>query len=247
MNKIILPSLKSAGNAFQLLMPIENLHVWIKDPEGTFVISNDMFSERFGFTDASQILGKSDHDLAPPHLANRYIEDDLQVLQGAVITNRLELIVCNNDNASWFRTSKWPIYNEEGKIIGTYGISKQLDLTRTQSTPIKVLNTPMEYIRQNFAESISIEKLAQACHVSLSTLERRFKKHLSKTPLQYLMEVRLDNARVMIFESGMTLSNIAQETGFVDNSHFTRAYKKRFSLSPSEDRKLNQKEKPVKE
>lgn len=242
MDRITINQLEDAANAFQLLKPIESLHAWVKNTDGKFIITNDLFSKRFGFTNASQINGKSDHDLAPPYLANRYIEDDLQVLQGAVITNRLELIVCSNDNASWFRTSKYPIYNTKDEIIGTYGISKQLNLPRSQSTPIRELNTPIEYIQQNFAENISIEKLAQACHVSMSTLERRFKKHLSKTPLQYLMEVRLDNARVMIFESGKSLSNIAQETGFVDNSHFTRAYKKRFSLSPSEDRKLNQKE-----
>lgn len=242
MKKIVLPSLDTANAAFQLLKPIEDIHAWVKGVDGKFVIANDLFSERFGFSDAKLLIGMSDLDLAPPYLANRYIEDDQQVLKGSVISGRLELIVCDGDNASWFRTSKWPIYNPQDEIIGSYGISKQLNQPRSCSTPIRELNTPIEYIQQNYSESISIEKLAEACHVSLSTLERRFKRNLSKTPLQYLMEVRLDNARIMIFDTKKSLSNIAQETGFVDNSHFTRAYKKRFSLSPSQDRKLNQQE-----
>ncbi len=242
MTEVILPSLAEADIAFQLLKPIENLHAWIKDREGKFVVANTLFSERFGFANGSQLVGLSDHHLAPDYLAKRYIDDDLQVLQGAVITNRLELIVSRDAGASWFRTSKWPIYNPRGEIIGTYGISKQLRPPRAHSTPIRELNMPIEYIQQNYSENISIAKLADACHVSVSTLERRFKKHLAKTPLQYLMEVRLDNARVMIFESTKSLANIAQETGFVDNSHFTRAYKRRFSVSPSEDRKLRRKE-----
>lgn len=243
MTKITLPRLEDATTAFQLLIPLENIHAWVKDFDGLFVITNSLFSERFGFADANKLVGLTDHDLAPHHLATRYIEDDQQVLQGAVISDRLELIVCkNNDSASWFKTSKWPIYNPEGEVIGSYGISTQLSQPRSSATPIRELNTPIEYIKQNFSENISIEKLAQACHVSISTLERRFKKHLSKTPLQYLMEVRLDNARIMVFDSDKNLSTIAQETGFVDNSHFTRVYKKRFSISPSEDRKLNKQE-----
>lgn len=239
MKKITLPCLEDAHMAFQLLKPIENIHAWVKGLDGRFVITNSLFSERFGFADADKLIGLTDHDLAPHYLARRYIEDDQQVLQGVVISDRLELIVCNDKSASWFRTSKWPIYNPDGDVIGSYGISTQLSQPRSSAMPIRELNTPIEYIKQNYAENISIEELAEACHVSISTLERRFKKNLSKTPLQYLMEVRLDNARIMIFDSDKNLSTIAQETGFVDNSHFTRAYKKRFSISPSEDRKLN--------
>ena len=240
MKKISFPSLEATRTAFQLLTPIESLHAWIKGTNGKFVIANELFSERFGFTNAKQLIGLSDIDLAPPHLANRYIEDDHKVLQGAIITDRLELILGKNENASWFRTSKWPIYNLNGQIIGSYGISRQLNPTQPRSTPIRELNTPIEYIRQNFSESISIEKLAEACHVSISTLERRFKKHLAKTPLQYLMEIRLENARIMVHETKKSLAIVAQETGFVDNSHFTHAYKKRFSITPSEDRNSRQ-------
>jgi len=242
MTKITLPSLELASAAFQLLKPIENLHAWVKGLDGRFVITNQLFSERFGFVDAHHLIGLTDHDLAPPYLASRYIEDDHQVLQGVVISDRLELIVGNNNSASWFRTSKWPIYNPQGNVIGSYGISTQISQPRSAAMPIRELNTPIEYIKQNYSENISIEKLAEACHVSISTLERRFKKHLSKTPVQYLMEVRLDNARIMIFDTEKNISSIAQETGFVDNSHFTRAYKKCFSISPSEDRKLNRNE-----
>lgn len=234
---IIFPSLEAASSAFQLLAPIENLHAWIKDLNGQFVFTNELLARRFGFSSASKLVGLSDHDLAPPYLANRYVEDDQQVLQGAVIADQLELIAHNEENSSWFRTSKWPIYNSQEKIIGSYGVSKIIDLSRSQPTSFHELNMPIEYIQKNYSESISVEKLAQACHTSISTLERRFKKHLSKTPLQYIMEVRLDNARMMVFDSSAKMSNIAQETGFVDNSHFTRAYKKRFSISPSADRK----------
>ncbi len=237
MIKIILASLKEIDTVFQFLNPLEHLHAWVKDSDGKFVAANNLFTERHGFRDKGKLIGLTDHNLAPPHLANRYIKDDQRVLEGVTINDRLELIASNSGNASWFRTSKRPIYNHAGDIIGTYGFSKQLSLPISDSRPIRELTMPIEYIQQNYSEKISIEKLAQACHLSVSTLERRFRKHMSKTPLQYIMEVRLNNARVLISESDKSMANIAQETGFVDNSHFTRAYKKRFDISPSEDRK----------
>jgi len=237
MIKITLASLKEIETVFQFLNPLENLLAWVKDCEGKFVSANKLFSERLVLTNSCKLTDLTDHDLAPSHLANRYIKDDQHVLQGSTITDRLELIVSNNGSASWFRTSKHPIYNYAGNIIGIYGFSKQLSSPLSQAKPIRELSMPIEYIQQNYSEKISIEKLAEACHLSVSTLERRFKKHMAQTPLQYIMEIRLNNARVLITESEKSMATIAQETGFVDNSHFTRAYKKRFHISPSEDRK----------
>jgi transcriptional regulator GlxA family with amidase domain len=71
----------------------------------------------------------------------------------------------------------------------------------------------------------------------VSALERRFKKHLKKTPHQYINEVRLDNARRLLRETDKPIGTIALETGFADHSHFTRAFTRRFGTAPSADRR----------
>ncbi|OUS24567.1 hypothetical protein A9Q98_13500 [Thalassotalea sp. 42_200_T64] len=67
-------------------------------------------------------------------------------------------------------------------------------------------------------------------YLSISALERRFKKHLGKTPRQYTIGVRLEHAKQLLLETNKSLAVIAQETGFCDQSHFTRAYKKLYQL-----------------
>jgi len=238
MTKLVLTSLQQANHTFQFLNPIDDVHAWIKDCEGKFVLVNGRFSARFGFAQETDMVGLRDYDLAPDYLADRYIEDDQQVLEGVVITDRLELIVRTGEKASWFITSKWPIYDPAGNIIGSFGVSRHLNITHSSVIPFRDLDAPIDYIRQHYADVASVAQVATYCNVSVSTLERRFKKHLSKTPHQYINEVRLDHARMMVFETQKNLSQIAQETGFVDNSHFTRVYKARFKRLPSEERRV---------
>ena len=99
--------------------------------------------------------------------------------------------------------------------------------------PYRELSTPIDYIQAHFADALSVDELASACNLSVSALERRFKKHLGKTPHQYIIEVRLDHARRLLLETEIPVGTIALETGFADHSHFTRAFRKHFGSAPS--------------
>ncbi len=219
---------------------IPDTHAWIKDTRGRFVYGNRLFFERFGFSSLQGLLGKCDYDIAPAALAEKYCSDDAQVLGGAVVNDRLELITARHQPGDWFLTSKWPIYNLRDRIIGSFGISRHLNRTEGTAIPFRELRAPVDYICQHFASDISVASLAGACNISVSALERRFKKHLNKTPHQYINEVRLDNARQMLLETDKPIGLIALETGFADHSHFTRAFARQCGVTP---RKLRQQRK----
>ena len=237
MTKLKFPSLDNAEQNFAMLDLIPDTHAWIKNTEGRFVYGNRMFFERFGYSSMQGLLGNCDYDLAPAHLAEEYCRDDDRVLQGHVVTDRLELIIGENETGDWFLTSKWPIYNLGEDIIGSFGISRHLNRTEGTTIPWQELRAPVDYICQNFAGNISVESLASASNISVSALERRFRKHLKTTPHQYINEVRLDNARQMLLETDKAIGTIALETGFSDHSHFTRAFSKRYGCTPSHARR----------
>mgnify|MGYP006071623691 CR=1 FL=1 len=115
MTKLIYPSLEEVAKSFTLLDLIPDTHAWVKDPQGRFVCGNRLFFSRFGFTTLRSLLGKTDYDLA---LAEQYGSDDLQVLNGSVVNDRLELIVAEGQGGDWFLTSKWPIYDAQAHILG---------------------------------------------------------------------------------------------------------------------------------
>ncbi|MEZ5573182.1 MAG: AraC family transcriptional regulator [Halioglobus sp.] len=237
MTKLQYPSLVGAAQNFAVLDLIPDTHAWIKDTNGRFVYGNRLFFERFGISSLQGLLGKTDHDLAPAALADKYTSDDAQVLAGAVINNRLELIVALQQVGDWFLTSKWPVYNLQDRIIGTFGISRHLNRTEGTAIPFRELRAPIDYISRHFADKLSVDELAAACNISVSALERRFRKHLNKTPHQYINDVRLDHARQLLLETDQSIGTIAVETGFADHSHFTRAFAGKFGLSPSSERR----------
>jgi len=236
MTKLSFHTLDGAEQNFAMLDLIPDTHAWIKDIEGRFVYGNRLFFERFGLSSLQALVGKCDYDIAPAHMAEHYRSDDAQVLAGNVVTDRLEMIIGEREGHDWFLTSKWPIYNMCDVVIGSFGISRHLNKTEGTTILYRDLRAPVDYICQNFASNISVESLASACSISVSALERRFKKHLKKTPHQYINEVRLDNARQMLLDTTKPIGTIALETGFADHSHFTRAYTRNFGTTPSRAR-----------
>jgi len=83
---------------------------------------------------------------------------------------------------------------------------------------------------------IRLDVLAKISHLSISALERRFKKYLSKTPKQYIIDVRLEHARRLLVETTLPIALVAEQSGFVDASYFSRRFKRKFAVLPSEFR-----------
>lgn len=90
----------------------------------------------------------------------------------------------------------------------------------------------MQFIRENFHNELSIEQLAEVAHLSISALERRFKKYLAKTAKQFIRQIRLDNARRLLVETKLPIAQVAYQSGFSDHSYFSRHFKLMFGQLP---------------
>jgi len=71
---------------------------------------------------------------------------------------------------------------------------------------------------------------------SAAVLHELFKKHTGISPLQYLIDLRLRDSRVLLRTPGLTLAALAPKVGFRDPYHFSRVFKQKVGLSPSEFR-----------
>jgi AraC-like DNA-binding protein len=209
---------------------------WIKNHHGQIMHANKFFLEHIGVRTLEQALGLTDYDFAPRQLAKQYVEDDKRVLKGELVTDRLEMNSVGSGDMAWFTTTKRPLLNSGGDIIGSYGITRHLEKTSIALSGIEALKTPVNYIRKNYMRPISLGVLADVSHLSISALERRFKKFLSKTPKQYIIDVRLEHARRLLVETTLPIALVAEQSGFVDASYFSRRFKRKFALLPSEFR-----------
>lgn len=95
------------------------------------------------------------------------------------------------------------------------------------------------FIEKNYKTNIAIKSLARKANMSYRNFQREFKKITHKSPSQYIIEKRLDNASVMLKDNNKNISNIALEVGFSNSNYFARQFKMKFKLSPSEYRKIN--------
>jgi PAS domain S-box-containing protein len=216
------------------LMP--DVIFWVKDENSCFVYANQFFLEHIGVTTLAQIIGLSDFDFSPAHLAKQFSVDDQKVMAGEVVNNRLEMNNSKSGDIAWFTTSKRPLFDEQGKVIGSYGISRHLEKTSLVLSGMDALKEPVTYVRENYMQNICLKELAGITHLSISALERRFKKFLGKTPKQFINEVRLENARRLLIETDIAVAIIANNTGFTDHSYFSRQFRKLFKQSPSDFR-----------
>jgi AraC family transcriptional regulator, glycine betaine-responsive activator len=99
----------------------------------------------------------------------------------------------------------------------------------------KLINA-IEMMESNVEEPLDQEMLARYIGLSRRQLERLFRKHLGRTPAQYYLELRLERARHLIYQTTMPIMNIAFACGFVSASHFSTCYRQMYGKTPRAER-----------
>lgn len=94
------------------------------------------------------------------------------------------------------------------------------------------------WIDLQFAEPINIVKLAQQCHLSVSQLQRRFKKNTGYRLAEYWRHKRLDHAKFLLSTSFLTIESIAFAVGYEHVSAFSRSFNNSFGHYPSQWREM---------
>lgn len=103
-----------------------------------------------------------------------------------------------------------------------------------------------DYIEGIYNSNFSLSNLARHCNISPYHLLRVFKDAIGVPPHVYLKQVRIRRAKKLL-EQGMSLSLIAQEVGFADQSHFSRQFKQITGLTPGKYSNIVQDIYPIKE
>ncbi len=116
------------------------------------------------------------------------------------------------------------------------------DIEQADSEPI-ISETDREwlenfegYVQKNFSSDIlSVSKLAEVFYMSESSLLRQLKRLTGLTAMQYLQEIRLNEARHLLENrDSNSIAQVASKVGYSDTRHFSRRFKQRFGKSPSE-------------
>lgn len=96
-----------------------------------------------------------------------------------------------------------------------------------------------QYLRDHYANPVTIQSLSERLGVSRSTLHEQFTSRLGLSPQQYLMQLRLEAACHALETSQMSIDEIAASCGLRDKSYFSKVFKGRFGMPPGAFRKVN--------
>ncbi len=111
-------------NLTQYFMDYIPFSIYFKDLESRFIKANKAAVTYFGFSNFEQLIGKKDHDIFSQEHADAARADELELINGKeTIINKIEKETWRGGSISWVNTTKVPLKDENGKIIGTLGIS----------------------------------------------------------------------------------------------------------------------------
>jgi len=90
----------------------------------------------------------------------------------------------------------------------------------------------IEYMKQNFTQPLTVERIAQQCCISASHLHKLFAQTVHTTLANYLTQLRLAAAKELLRTTAMPISEVAAQCGFNSQAYFSDCFKRHFELSP---------------
>ena len=109
---------------------------WLKDREGKYIAANEPLAKAVGLQ-LDEVVGKTDLDLWPADQAGQYYSLDMEVISRGVVKATEETLTDREGLVHWLETVKTPIYDHDGKITGTVGISWDITENRLSNKLLK--------------------------------------------------------------------------------------------------------------
>ena len=101
--------------------------VYFKDRRSRFIAASDSLAHRIGVGNAKDLIGRSDNEFYSAESARRMLRDEEKIIEtGVPILGKVGKQIWQDGRVTWQFTSKLPLRDEPGRIIGTFGISKDV-------------------------------------------------------------------------------------------------------------------------
>ena len=143
--------------------------VWMKDPEGKYLVCNPRFEQFFGAPQA-RIVGSTDYDFVSPELADFFREHDRQAMAaGQPCINEEWLTFASDGRRGLFETIKTPVRDGQGRLLGVLGVAREVTQAREAQEELRLLNINLEYrVAERTAELEALNRELESFSYSVS-------------------------------------------------------------------------------
>ena len=147
---------------FLLRTLMDNLpdRIYFKDAQSRFLRNSRAHLERFGLTDASQAIGKSDFDFFTEEHARKAYDDEQQIIRSGQPITTEEKETWPDGSVTWALSTKLPLRDEQGQTIGTFGISRDITARKNAEEALRIAKEAAEEAsraKSHFLASMSHE------------------------------------------------------------------------------------------
>jgi transcriptional regulator, AraC family len=96
-----------------------------------------------------------------------------------------------------------------------------------------IVQTIIAYMKENYAEEISLSKMSKSTYLSPVYISKIFKEETGFSPINYLINIRLEKAKEMLEKGRITIKDVAKNVGYEDAYYFSKLFKKYYGYPPS--------------
>ena len=124
-------------------------------------------------------------------------------------------------------------------LIRRHSVRAPRQLEHKGEMPTVRLNRVIDFMQQNYARETRLEELAHLAGMSPHYFCELFKKSTGLSPYQYSLRCRIDRAKVFLRSPEHSVSRVASATGFADQSHFTKVFRRIVGVTPTRFRQAS--------
>jgi len=221
----------------ELFSHLGDVSFFLKDRRGRFMALNRRGCDYCGVANEADAIGRTDRDFFPRRRADSYMRDDETVMTtGKPLYERVESAPEGEASPRLVLTVKVPVRGHNGRIIGVAGLSRPLEKLSTQRQALSRLDRVIAHLHANLTDPLPSATLAGIAGLSISQLERSFRRAFGTSPRQHLLRLRIESVCRRLAESDDTIAAIAVDCGFADHAHLSRSFRRLMQMTPSQYR-----------